>query len=85
MVQRQDVMHGLVQGQDHSTTIIHVRAIDLRGVRLSKFSGHLGTVLYGADQRISSHTRAIDKSVVPKEAQDEELSASMSYGRHTPP
>ena len=35
--------------------------------------------------RISTHKRATDKNGVPKEAQDNGLSASMSYGRQTPP
>ena len=35
--------------------------------------------------RISAHKRATDKSGVPKEAQDNGLSAGMSYGRQTPP
>jgi len=34
---------------------------------------------------ISAHKRATVKSGVPKEAQDDGLSASMSYGRQTPP
>ena len=34
---------------------------------------------------ISAHTCATDKSGVLKEAQDNGLSASMSYGRQTPP
>ena len=35
--------------------------------------------------RISAHMRATPKSGVPKEAQDNGLSASMSYGRQTLP
>jgi hypothetical protein len=35
--------------------------------------------------RISAHKHATDKSGVPKEAQDNGLSAGMSYGRQTPP
>ena len=33
----------------------------------------------------SAHKRATDKNGVPKEAQDNGLSASISYGRQTPP
>jgi len=33
----------------------------------------------------SAHKRATDKNGVPKEAQDNGLSASISYGRQIPP
>jgi len=66
---------------DYGATVRHPLALQQPLPRNTPIS----TIFTSGDGRISALMRATDKSGVPKETQDNGLSASMSYGRQTPP